>query len=402
MRKLRAAHRVATLVAYMKLVFVFSALLLVGGLRKIEITQTDTATWSASSAGISTDIERLGMITRIACTNEIVPASSMDGDNAADAIWRTVQNMRLEGGGFTYFTLPGDAGGQGGTLWHYYNQKNMGVSGAAEGSDISAPNRTYVPATWWWHPGSFPVVNNVQNEFDLSALIPALHDSSLRAIWVTTVTGVMDANFNTTSAVMRFTLYYVIGTDSEVKREMAKQFAWNGYPQGVPRFDRGVPSAMVPNWGSLTIAGDATYTDYQFEQNIPTGGYLRQLWILSQDDTATRPVRASDEVSAVKIILPGQENPIQAYNDHWIASLPYGALLKVNDAEHDWGNASPAGITMKDFRGHGNPIYGLNLEHVSSGSAKIGATINAYVAGDDYLYLFDKLHPYYGLLGFPG
>ena len=371
-------------------------------MRKIEVTQTDTATWAASSAGISTDIERLGMITRIACTNEIVPAASMDGDNAVDSIWRTVQNMRLEGGGFTYFTLPGDAGGNGGVLWHYYNRQNMLISGAQEGADITAPRHTYVPASWWWHPGSFPIVNNVQNEFDLSALIPALHDASLRAIWVTTVTGVMDGNFNTTSAVMRFTLYYVIGTHSEVQREMAQQFAWNGYPQGIPPFDRGVPAAMVPNWGSLTVAADAAYTDYQWEQNIPTGGYLRQLWILAQDSVATRPVRASDEITAVKIILPGQEVPVQAYNDHWINQLAYGSHLQLNDAEHDWGNTAPGGITFKDFRGHGNPIYGLNLEHVSSGSAKVGATVTAYNSGDDFLYLFDKLHPYYGLLGFPG
>jgi hypothetical protein len=365
-------------------------------MRKIEQTQTDTTTWAVSSAGISTDIERLGVITRIACTAEITPSATLDAANAPHGLFRVVQNMRLEGGGFTYFTLPGDAGGLGGTLWHYYNRQNMGVMGHASG-DVAAPSRSYVPVTFWWHPGSRPVINGYQqNEFDMTALIPALHDASLRAIWTTGPNSVLDASETLDSGTMRYTLYYIVGTNSEMQAEMRRQRV------NLPVFDRGVPTAMVPNWHTITHAATATFSDYQQEHNIPTGGYLRQLWLVSQDDTATRPLMVSDEITGVKVMLPGQEVPVQAYADHWNNSLFPGSGMDADDAAPDFQLHAPDGIIYKDFRNHAHPDYGLNLEHVSSGSAKVGLTITTYASGDDHLMLFDKLHPYFGQLGFPG
>jgi hypothetical protein len=365
-------------------------------MRKIEFTQTDTSTWAASSAGIATDIERLGVITRIVCSMELTPSATFDGANQPDGLFRPVQNMRLEGGGFTYFTLPGDAGGLGGTLWHYYNRENMGVMGHASG-DVTAPHRSFVPVSFWWHPGSRPVtMGRKQNPFDMTALVPALHDASLRAIWTTGPNSVMDDTITLASAVMRYTLYYIVGTNSEMQAEMRRQRV------NLPVFDRGVPTAMVPNWHTITHAATATFTDYQQEHNIPTGGYLRQLWILSQDDTATRPLRAADEITDVKIMLPGQEVPIQVHAEHLTNQQMAGSGLIADDGDIDFGNRAPEGIIPIDFRPFGHDDYGLNLEHVSSGSAKVGTTVTAYASGDDHLMLFDKLHPYFGQLGFPG
>lgn len=357
-------------------------------MRKRFETQTDTLTWAASNAGIGVDIPKIGVITEMAMTAELTPSATFDGANQPDGLWRVVQNLRLLGGNSTYFSLPGDAGGQGGTLLHYYNRWNMGPpAGAVAGhisGDVTAPQQAHVPATWWFHPGS-----RGKNPFDLSAFIPASHESQLRLEWVTGPNTVMDDTVTLTSAVMRISTHFITGKDSEFVAEMQRQ--------GVvtPAFAGGAARGMVPAWQTLTFAPTATAADYSLEHDIPGGGYLRSIWILSQDAIATRPNRADDQVTGVKLIMPDQD-PIRVFLDSVVSYQDVGNQLGVDDLP-DFGGHAPGGIYPIDLRPFGNEDYGFNLEGVST--AKLGVTISVYASGDDQLILWDKVKPYFGRMG---
>ena len=82
-----------------------------GQVRKVKITQTATGAWAASTADIATDLDKTGLITRIYATAEITPNQAMTTAVGVDGLFRTVQNLKIEGGAHSYFSLPGGAGG---------------------------------------------------------------------------------------------------------------------------------------------------------------------------------------------------------------------------------------------------------------------------------------------------
>ena len=77
-------------------------------LEKRSLTQVSTAAWAASTT-VSTDLERVGVVTRIQFTNEITPSATLTGATISpDSGFRPVQNMRILGALKTYFTLPAE------------------------------------------------------------------------------------------------------------------------------------------------------------------------------------------------------------------------------------------------------------------------------------------------------
>jgi hypothetical protein len=358
-------------------------------MRKRLETQTLTGAWSASSAGIPIAVPRIGMITRQAITVEITPSATLDGANQPDGIFRVIQNLRLVGGNGSYFNLPGDAGGQGGTLLHYLNRHQMGFAGHISG-DVTAPQHTYVPVSFYYHPGSRPSWGGRDNPFDMTSFIPAAHESVLNLEWVTGPNTLLDDTVTITSAVMRVSNYFITGTDEELRAEVARQRV------ALPAFAGGVPTGMMPSWQTLTYGPTAAASDYSLEHNIPGGGYLRGIYILNQDATATRSVRADDQITGVKVIMPDHD-PIKVYTDFLTNMQDFGSSLSADEAADDFGRHAPGGLIFLDLRPHGNPDYGFNLEGVTE--AKLAVTVSEYAAGDDQLILFDKVKPYFGLLG---
>ncbi len=358
-------------------------------MRKKMLTQTDTATWAADSAGIATDLERNGVITRITATAEVTPSATFDGANQVDGLWRIVQNLRVVGGAHTYFNLPADDAAMGGTLLHYLNALDTGMVGHSSG-DITAPDRTYVGVNFMLHCGSRPRVNGVDNPFDLSGLIPGLYESQLRAEWVTSGNDVMDDTVTIGSATMRFTLHYIAGTHGEIVAEMARQGVYAPV---------GGAHAMIPAWTSEVFAHTSTKSDYTEERNLPLGGYLRRIGIACQDATATRSIRAEDEVTGVRVKI-NEETLLQAHADALASVLPLGTQMEADEGAADFGGYSPKGIIPIDLRPFGHSDYGINLAPRQVRSAKLGLTITTYASGDDSLILYERYEPYTGRLGF--
>lgn len=354
--------------------------------RKRQYTQTDIGAWAANSGGINVALERNGLLTRLDVTAEITPSGALAAANQPDGLFRVIQNTTIRGGSQTYATLPAANPCGGGVLLHYMNRLDFRMAGHGP-SSITAPNRTYNPITFRYHFGSRPrTLFGTDNPFDLTAFIPSVKESGLNFIIVTSGNDVMDDVTTISSGTYRFTQHIVQGTDGEIREEMAAQ--------GV-QYPGMAPMGMVPAWSSELFSHTATASDYATERDVPTGAYLKRIAIIEQDDTATRAIRAADQVTAVQLRLPLQsEALVRTFVDALQNSLDWGSNLQADSAAGNFQNSAPVGLIFMDLRPHGNFDYGLNLmPPIQNGQVKLGFTISTYTSGDASLILYERLQP---------
>lgn len=357
---------------------------------KRSVTQTKQWTW-ASATNVQEDLLRDGIITHIDFVLEITPSATLAGANQPDGPFRLIDNFTIKGGSHTYFTLPAE---QGGRVWHYVMRKLMKHMGHGT-AGITAPNLLQEPIVFRFHPGSRPLLpDGSVNFFDLTALIPALEESSLVGTWLTTANNVMDDVVTLTSAVMKATIYMLQGDPDEILAEMIAQ--------GVPLDPTtGKPALLIPASEAEVFPTTATKSDYTEERNLPTGGFLRGIGILAQDATATRPLRASDVLTGIAVKMPKLSTRLveQDFESLW-TDQPSGSYLEADDAAIDGGQHVPNGVAYLPLRDRGISAmgreYGINMEGAGTGDWKIGMTIGTYASGDDVLLWYDKLVRYTG------
>ncbi len=350
---------------------------------KIHETQIDTGTW-ASAATVQTDLLRNGPITRIEATVEVTPSATLAGANQPNGLLSVIQNLTVGAGGQTYFPLPADtSGGRAGVLLHYLNQWDGFGLGHTRGQ-ITNPSRTYNPMTFILHAGSRRrKPNGDDNPFDLSAFIPASKLGRLTAQWVATTNDAMDSTVTISSAVIRYAVDQVLASnEAELRAEMASQ---------------GVLAAMQPSWDAERYAQTATATSYSDRRSIPVGGYIRRIALGSFDDTATRPVRAQDEVTGISIELPREGRYLyRGFVDSHLAHLPPGSFLVANDGATIFQLNAPEGIYVVDLRNHtthNNPMgadYGVDARAYGRGDILLGFTITTNTSGDHTLILYER------------
>ena len=376
-------------------------------IRKISRTQNDAATWVADSGGIATNIERVGLITRVDTLVEVTPSATLTGANQPHGLFRLIQNLRFEGS-IVYGQLPGDDGCMGGTLLHYLNQQDGFGVGHASGS-VSAPVSAYTNINYRWHWGSRPKNRyGVDNPFDLTAFIPAFHESQLTATWITSGNDVMDDGVTISSAVMRFLIHRVIGTEAEIREEMVSQGV------NLPHSRQPV-TGVVPQWSSVVHANLASTSDFDAESvDVPVGAFLKRINMLFQDATASRTLVASDQVSEVRLHhAPTNETLIQINAEAALLDLPAGTNLTANSGASesagteimgaDFNGHAPAGILTLDMRKLAQSAvpermdYGMDMRGAQSGDFKLGFIIDNRAAGDDTLINYER----YGLYGGP-
>lgn len=336
--------------------------------------QTATLTWAASST-VAADIAASGAITRMVLRLAITPSGSMASNWAVDGLQRVIDSLTIKGsGGVNYFSMGNE---QIGRMLHDLAKHDGLIKGMGHGA-MGTPIDIVFPI----HFGSRPFDGYGRaNPFDLSAFIPAFDDSELKLEWATTANAVMDAAVTISSIVGYLTVYQVMGTAQQIKREMARQ---------------GVARSMVPVSSYKAYPHTANLSDLGSQHDIPTGNHLRRIVLLVQDDTATRPLRADDEVASIGIILPtGNQRIFQddfrnlAYVDGGIASL----------AEADAGvttgpTRTQGGFAVLDFRNMANPDYGMDLRPYKTGDVKLGLTIENYASGDDTFMWYDQVRGY--------
>ncbi len=235
---------------------------------------TDTSAWVASSDLTAIDLPRDGLITQISIRMAITMGGALTSVQP-DGVKRAIENLSIVGDSRTFLGLSGE---QTGRLLAFLNMYQY--RGAAFNS---LPLGTVEQFTWMFHPGSVP-----SDPFDMSAVIPAQDLATLQSKLTTTGNDEVDDSVTISSGIYYYTIWKVTE---------------------IPMVNGKTPGLMVPDTSTNVIALDANLSNYSKEIDLPTGGFLRSVLIMVQDDTGTRPLRADDEVTAVRVRLPRTGKP---------------------------------------------------------------------------------------------
>ena len=359
--------------------------------RGIKETQATTGAWAADSAGIQTDLNQQGVITRLYATVEVTPSAALTA-NQPDGLWRVMKSLSVQRGSHTYFAHPSDDGCMGGALLHEMNLLDGFGPGHFTGSITAPLGRAYVPVTFVWHAGSrVKDMYGRDNPFDLTGFLD-YQASRPVAVWQTSGNDVMDDVVTITSAVIRYTICSVIGNEDDIRAAMAAQGVM--LPPGV--------KAMIPAWSARTIAQTATAADYTRTEDFPSGGWVKRLVLLSQDATADRTLRAIDEVTGVAInLVRAGGYATKAFTDHHGSLQQIGSNRVADDAAGFFQAHCGVGFYSVDLRQYvstSNPWgrdYGVNLTGagVQGSDFQAGLTLSTYAAGDDVLMIFERYMP---------
>lgn len=340
-------------------------------MEKVSKRIVSTGTWAASSDLTPINLPREGLITEIGFSADITTAA-LTATAVADGMKRVIQNLKVQGdGGRTYLGLSGE---QAARLLNFLNECEFGC--ALQDDNMPEVGDTALGRfNWVFHPGSNP-----KDPFDMSVVIPARALSTLQILLTTTANSVVDA----AAAIASGTYRYWINEVLEIP-----------VPKGI----------MTPLGSTLVKPHSANFSDYSWDIDVPGGAWLRRIIVLVQDDTATVPDRADDELTGLKLKLPRKamdqiELPItdlklMTAKRYGLSGYSMNAALGAVTTRPGWevDKVIPQGLFILDLRDYFHPIYGANLTNYQTGDVKLGLTIENYAAGDDTLIYWDQLMP---------
>ena len=374
-------------------------------LKKEAIQQTTTGTWAASGS-VNLLLDRIGLVTRYDVTAQITPSATL-ATNQPDGLFRPMRNLTIAAGSATYFTLPDDAGGFGGTLLHYLNLIDKLGMGHRNMGAITAPDTTYLSVTMRFHAGIRPQRRDgIDQPFDLSAFVPVGIESSPQLTWTTGPNSVMDDAVTISSAVLVVKPHRVLGTTQEIRQEMANQ----GVEDILNLIRTGAEGVLAnpgcvgltPSWYAQVQSPTATWPNYGLELDSQLGGFIKRVSFIAQDETGTRPVRASDELTQLKMFVPEANSVLFSTDTESINAAGPSYDEPGIDGVADFFGGAPKGVYVKDLRPFGptqlEQLIGYDTRGRQNGYLKFGQTIGANAAGDDIGVLTERYHVYTGLL----
>ena len=366
--------------------------------KRESIEQSVTGTWAASTT-VTVLLDRIGLVTQYDLVHRLTPSATFLAANQPDGLYRPFQNVQILSGGTTYYTLPSDAGGEGGVLQHFLNViDGLGI-GYPSGA-ITPPDLTYVPIKLSFHAGVRPLKRDgTINVYDLTGFVPAGLESSPQLTWTTNGNAVVDDAVTLSSGVLTITAHRVMGSAAEIQQEMAEQgvldiLALLGQPNA---------TGFVPSWVAQIQSPTAVAADFSLQYDLPVGGFHRRVTFVAQDATATRPNRAEDELTAIRLAIPERGVVLFQHSTELISgSLPLMPQLGVDDVVA-YGGASAKGFYPFDLRRNGfsilEQIMGLDARSQRTGWARWEQTLGTNASGDDLLLLTERALVYTGNLG---
>ena len=336
------------------------------------ITRTVSATgaWAAGAALADLALDRDFIITNIRVTAAM--AVTLAATAVSDAPKRALQTLQIVGDSKTFLSLTGGVvGSQLGRMLAFINKFDNECAGLAATVDVGSTSVTQV---YNFHPGHFK-----RNRFDLSVIIPARALSNLVARIGCPAAAAMDSGANITAGT------YTITVDGV---------------SGIPiTKDMYYPGAYVNCYPHTAITGVNGHTE-----NVPTGGYVRRLFLLTDDNTAVTALRSDAQVTNVQLKLSKESTDLinQSFVDLKAAdAFKFGvfgddqpAILGAIATTRPGFNgtaAMPLGFACVDFRDYFDPVLGLNMINAQEGDAKVNMTI-AVATGQTALY-WDIVYP---------
>ena len=332
------------------------------GEKHTQITQSETLTWSAGKK-LQLALPKNGLITRIDIKAYITAASAVSGALSQLGLFNFIDYLTIDGGGgVSYYGMTGDWSGR---MMHLANLQEFPPR---SWNDIVATSQNVF---WTIHFGSYPTLNGVDNPYDLSAGIPAKDETTLNLTWTCPIAATsIDDVVDISSGTMTVTCYEVLN-----------------YPL------RGV---MKPVSSTEQYAHTANKTN-RFD--VPTGAYVRRIFLLSQDEVAKNttngPVLANDEIDTVALELPRtNETPVSVDWQTLAFTQSKPTSMQVINAPNTAYPYGPGGFAILDLRQLSNSPWGLNLTEKNTGDVKLALKVQNYSSGDDTTIFYDMLKPH--------
>ncbi len=308
-------------------------------------------------------------------TNVILQAAmtaTLTATAVIDAPKRSLQGLSIIGDSKTFLAmLSGVAASQAGRLLALLNQFDHQGAALDANADVGA---TGFNQFYNYHPG-----HNPRDPFDLSVCIPARALSNLIGRIVCPLAAAPDAGGNFTAGTYTFLLEGVSGVP--ISKRMFYPGGWvETYPH----------TAAVANYGNI--------------HNVPTGGYVRRLVIMADNNAATAAVRADAQVTGVQVKISKDSTELITTSFLGLKyrnAMRYGVVgdqqpavlgaIATTRPGYNGAMHQPVGFAVVDFRDYFDPVLGLNMVGAQEGDVKCGLTIG--VATGQTLLYWDIVYP---------
>jgi hypothetical protein len=333
-----------------------------------------TGAWVAGAALGDIQIDRDLLITNVRLQAHVVHQATT-GAALSDGAKRSLQGLRIVGDSKTFLGLVGGAiANQQGRLLSHLNRYDTGTGGLGEYVIVGG---ALTDQMYHFHPGLL----NPRDSFDMSCVIPARALTNLVAQIQCPAATAMDA----TGGAAITAITYSIEIDGV-----------QGVPAGRGMFYPGAYVQSVPHTVALaTLPG--------LELDIPTGGYLKRIVMMMDDNTGVNALRSDAQVTFAQIRVTSDSKTILAQN---MLNLKYKNAIRY--AVHgDDQPAAPGAVTLApafngsvglpvgfgiiDLRDYFDPILGLNLTQANQGFWKLGLA-TAVATGTTFI-LWDIVYP---------
>lgn len=319
-----------------------------------------TRAWVAGTVLADLDLPKDLLITNVRVNAAMT--ATLTATAQVDAPKRALNTLEIVGDSKNFLSLSG--GTQLGRLLALLNQCDTQAATLNQNTDVGA---TAFQQSYVFHPGHFP-----RDRFDMSCYIPARALSQLVARIGSPVAAAPDAAGNFTAGT------YSIEVDGV---------------QGVPIS----PGSFYP--APLVQAYPHTAITAALAQKFdaPTGGYLRRIVIMTDDNTAV-PLRSDAQVTAFQVELPKDSKNLITHSINalkFVTAQRYGVVgdaqplalgaLATTRPGYNGAMHMPIGFGIIDLRDYFDPVLGMNLRAAQQGDAKLAMTI-AVATGTTYIY----------------
>jgi hypothetical protein len=329
-----------------------------------------TGAWAAGAALADIALDRDFIITNIRVIAHMT--CTLAATAVVDAPKRALQTLQIVGDSKTFLSMSGGVvGSQLGRMLAFINKFDNQCVSLGQYVDVGS---TTLDQIYNFHPG-----HNPKNRFDMSVILPARALSNLVARIGCPAAAAMDSGANITAGT------YTIEIDGV---------------SGIPiTKDMYYPGAFVNCYPHTAITGTYGHTE-----NVPTGGYVRRLFLLTDDATAVTALRSDAQITSLQIKLPKDSTDLMAQSfiglkyanaqkyaiDGDDQPVALGAVASTRTG-FDGSAALPVGFACVDFRDYFDPVLGLNMVNASEGDAQVKETIA--VATGQTAHYWDIVYP---------
>jgi len=298
----------------------------------------ETADWAASKTK-SINVRLTGYVTQIDVAVDLsVTAATSTATTTTDDPYKAMSALKFTASN-AHDWISFTDGRQAYWLSYIKSQGNATV-----GSLPSAGSSGTVTLQFSVHPGNY-----FGKTDDLTRVIPLAGKTNVQFQVTWGAASAIGTGYTITDASLSIVVHRMILKEGESE---ADAFAPAKY-------------MLVPRYIPVTYSIDGTYSNYTFIKNIPTGAYIRDVFLMVVDSS---DVRSNSDVTKIQVSDNKGNTPVKW--DSWTKLVNF-------IRSRFYLPSAPAGIGLLQFRDIEGKDYGLDMTAASEGDWKLEMSTGA-------------------------